>query len=233
MPTQLEALGNKEDMEQECEVMDPFQEVFDDDDLEEGHYPQPQCKQPTPQVGHPPKPPLDPGGRKATPVLLNLKVSRWQSLQVHERIIKHTLEATTQYAGYPQSEYLRKVVRSPFPTFNIPRQSESTATDTVYSGIPMIGSGETIARLFVGWNTMDSNVCGMKNEKQLCNMLQDVIQGWGAMDKLLSDWTQVKILEGVKEILCTMFISDRQLEPLHEHQNFVEQCYQTMKAATN
>ena len=101
--------------------------------------------------------------------------------------MKHTLAAMTQYVRYPQSQHLKKMFNSPFPACNVPRRSEATATDTVYSDTPAIGTGETMAQLFVGCETMVTDIYGMKTERQFVNTLQDVIRERGAMDKLLSD----------------------------------------------
>ena len=51
----------------------------------------------------------------------------------------------------------------------------------------MIEGGETMAQLFVGQDTMVTDVYGMKTEKQFVNTLQDVIQEQRAIDKLLSN----------------------------------------------
>ena len=73
----------------------------------------------------------------------------------------------------------------------------------------------------------------MKTKKQFMNMLQDMIRERGAMDKLLSDSTQVEVSERVKDILRALHISDWQSEPLHPHQNFAEWHYQRVKATAN
>ena len=111
---------------------------------------------------------------------------------------------------------------SPFPACNVPRRSEATATDTVYSDTPAIGTRETMAQLFVGHETMVTNIYGMKTERQFVNTLQDVICEWGAMDKLLSDQAQVEISEQVKDIHHAYHIRDWQSEPMQQHQNFAE-----------
>ena len=53
------------------------------------------------------------------------------------------------------------------------------------------------------------------------------------MDKLLSDRAQVGISEQVKDILCAYHIRDWQSEPMQQHQNFAESCYQTVKTSAN
>ena len=97
------------------------------------------------------------------------------------------MAATTQYARYPQSECLKKMFHSPFPTCNIPRRSKAVATDTVYSNTPAIGTREVMAQLFVRCDTMGTDIYGMKTGSQFVNTLQDVIREQGAMDKLLSN----------------------------------------------
>ena len=147
--------------------------------------------------------------------------------------MKCTLAATTQYTRYPQLQYLKKMFNSPFPACNVPRRSEATTTDTVYSDTPAIGTGETMAQLFVGRETMVTDIYGMKTERQFVNTLQDVIRERGAMDKLLSDRAQVEISERVKDILRAYHIGDWQSKPMQQHQNFAEHHYQTVKTSDN
>ena len=65
-----------------------------------------------------------------------------------------------------------------------------------------------MAQLFVGRETIVTNIYRMKTEGQFVNTLQDVICEWGAMDKLLSDRAQVEISEQVKDILCAYHIGN-------------------------
>ena len=53
------------------------------------------------------------------------------------------------------------------------------------------------------------------------------------MDQLLSDHAQVKILARVKEILGAYQIGNWQSEPYHQHQNFAENRYETVKRNDN
>ena len=53
------------------------------------------------------------------------------------------------------------------------------------------------------------------------------------MDKLISDRAQVEISGKVKDILQSLLIDDWQSEPHHQHQNFPERCYGTIKSRTN
>ena len=53
------------------------------------------------------------------------------------------------------------------------------------------------------------------------------------MNRLLSDRVQVEISNRVKEILSAYGISDWQSEPYHQHQNFAENRYETVKRNAN
>jgi hypothetical protein len=54
---------------------------------------------------------------------------------------------------------LKKHYKSPFPALNVHWRDEALATDTVYSDVPAVDSGVTIAPLFVG---LTSTVCDKK-----------------------------------------------------------------------
>jgi hypothetical protein len=84
------------------------------------------------------------------------------------------------------------------PLLRIP----STSTDT-----PAVDSEATSAQLFVGIETLLSDVYGMKTDKQFVNTLEDNIREWGAMSKLISDRAQVEISNKVTDILSALFIS--------------------------
>ena len=100
--------------------------------------------------GHPPEPPLDPGGGTGDGIKISAATPDYKRLGIFlldypEHIIKHTLSRTTQYARWLQSDNLKKMFRSPFPALNVTRRNEDVATDTVYADTPAIGGGETIA----------------------------------------------------------------------------------------
>jgi hypothetical protein len=73
-----------------------------------------------------------------------------------ENVVNQTFKNTTQYARMPMSTVLKKHFKSPFPALNVHRREESLATNTVYSDVPAVDSGVTIAQLFVG---LTSTVC--------------------------------------------------------------------------
>lgn len=89
--------------------------------------------------------------------------------------VKETLARTTQYAWMPMSTYLKRRFKSPYPALNVHRRNEPVATDTVYSDTPAISGGETYAQIFVGTESLVTDVEGMKTDKQFVNTLEDNI----------------------------------------------------------
>ena len=77
--------------------------------------------------------------------------------------------------------------RSPFPALNVHRRHEAVATDTVYSDVPAVDNGCTAAQLFIGRDSLVTDVYGVKTDKQFINTLEDNVRKRGAMDKLISD----------------------------------------------
>ena len=67
---------------------------------------------------------------------------------VKKHTIEKTFHKTTQWAVSSSRYPIRKHFKSRFPIFNIPRQSEEVATDTIFSDTPAIDSGDTMAQIF-------------------------------------------------------------------------------------
>jgi hypothetical protein len=132
----------------------------------------------------------------------------------------------------PNATILKKHYKSPFPALNVQRRDEPVTTDTVYSNTPAIDGGETCAQIFVGTETLLTDVYGMKTEKQFVNTLEDKICERGEMSQLLSDHAQVEISARVVGILCALHIGQWQSEPHQQHQYLCERRYQTLKTMT-
>ena len=147
--------------------------------------------------------------------------------------IKKTFAVTTQMARKQASTYLRKHYKSPNPALNVHRRNEGVATDTIYSDEPAIDDGARAAQLFVGCDSMVTDVYALHTEKQFVNTLEDNIRIRGAMDRLVSDRAQVEISNRVKDILRALFIRSWQSEPHRQHQNPAERRIQTVKRMTN
>ena len=140
--------------------------------------------------------------------------------------IKCTFELTTQLARMPSSEILHKHFRAPNPALNIPRRGEALATDTLYSDVPAIGNGSTLAQYHVGAKTAFKSAWSLKSTKQFINTLvytlEDEVNVHGAPEMLVSDSAQYKMSNRVKDCLRSLFTSNWQSEPTKQNQNLAE-----------
>ena len=148
-------------------------------------------------------------------------------------IIKKTFSETTQYAQLPFNTNLWKQYKSPNPALNVRQCNEPVATDMIQSNTPAIDGGETYVQIFVGMQTLITDVYGMKSPAQFPSTLSDNITKHGALTKLISDCAQVEISKCVQEILQTLYIASWQSEPHYQHQNPTECHYQDVKCLCN
>ena len=84
---------------------------------------------------------------------------------VNADTIKETFENSTQWAVTSTRFPMRKHFKSRFPAFNIPRRNEAVATDTRFSDT--MDSGITMAQIFVGKDSLVSDVYSMQSSKHL------------------------------------------------------------------
>ena len=82
---------------------------------------------------------------------------------------------------------MKKHLKSRNPALNVPRRHEAVAKETVYCDTPAIDSGVKMAQLFVGKESLVSDIYPMRSGKQFANTLEDNICRHGAMDKLIRD----------------------------------------------
>jgi hypothetical protein len=99
---------------------------------------------------------------------------------------------------------LKHAYKTPFPACNVRRWNEAVATDTVYAYVPAIDCGHTRAQIFVGRDSLVTDIVGMSTDKQFVNTLEDNIRYRGAMDKLISDRAQLEISNRAKDLLRAM-----------------------------
>ena len=97
------------------------------------------------------------------------------------------------------STLLKKWYKSHFPALNVHRRDELVAMDTIYSDTPAVDSGATISQVFVGVESLVTNVYVIKTDRQFINTLEDQIWTWGAPTKLISDWAQLEISNQVRK----------------------------------
>ncbi len=128
---------------------------------------------------------------------------------------------------------MKKHLKLRNPILDIPTRHEEVATDTIKSDTPAVDSGATLAQLFVGKQSLVSDVYELKSGHQFVNSLEDNIRQRGAMDMLISDSAKNEVSNKVQDILRTYNIRDWQSEPYHQNQNPAEWRYRTIKAWTN
>ena len=145
-------------------------------------------------------------------------------LHVSAEKVRHTFENTTRFAGNVVSGHnIQQTIKSPYPAYNVWRRNEPVATDTIYAEVPAVDTnGQMQAQLFIGRNTLVSDMYGMSTDKEFVNTLEDNIRKRGAMDTLVSDGAQVEISRRVKDILRALIIDDHQSKANYQHQNFSE-----------
>ena len=120
---------------------------------------------------------------------------------VNADTIRDTFKHTTQWGASVSTFPMRKHLKSRNPALNIPRRHEAVATDTVYSDTPAVDSGVKQAQLFVGKESLVSDIFPMRSGKQFINTLEDNIRRCGAMDKHISDSAKNEISHKVQDIL--------------------------------
>ena len=148
--------------------------------------------------------------------------------------IKDTFNVITRHGIAPHTQdYIKKHFKSRNPVFSIPRCSEAVATDTIFSDTPAVDGGPTMAQFFCGHDTFVCDVYGIKSTIQFINTLSDNIRKWGAMDTHTSDGGKYEIVNGVTDLLHSLFIQDYQNEPYHQDQNKAENCFGPAKCYTN
>ena len=148
--------------------------------------------------------------------------------------IKDTFNVTTRHGTAPNTQdYIKNHFKPRNPVSSIPRCSEDLATDTIFSDIPAVDDGSTMAQVFCGHDTLVCDAYGIKSTKQFINTLSDNIRKWGAMDTLISDGGNYDISKGVTDLLHSLFIQDYQSESYHQDQTKTETCFGPAKRCTN
>ena len=89
----------------------------------------------------------------------------------------------------------------------------------IFSDTPAIDSGVTMAQIFIGKDSLVSDVYPMHYSKQFVNTLEDNIRFRGAMSKLISDCAQAEISNEVKDVLRMYHSSSWHSGPYHQNQN--------------
>ena len=176
---------------------------------------------------------LEAHGRKVARVPRDYNKLRSKFCGMPVDIIERTFDCTTQFYQWLQIDNYRKHFRTRTPAANVKRRNEPVATDTFMSDTPAVDNGCKYAQIFVGRESLVTDIYPIPTDKAFVDALEDNIRKRGAMDKLISDRAKSEISNRVKDILRSYHISDYQSEPKHQHQNFAERRYQTVKKLTN
>ena len=88
----------------------------------------------------------------------------WVSVDTIRDTFKHTTHWGASISTFPMKRHLK----SRNPALNVPRRHEAVATDTVYSDSSAVDSGVKQAQLFVGKESLVSDIYpNMRSGKQL------------------------------------------------------------------
>ena len=115
----------------------------------------------------------------------------------------HVKSETPDYTNSPwgvrtETIPMRRHLKSRNPALNVPHRHEAVATDTVYSDTPAVDSGVKPAQLFVGKESLVSNIYPMRSDNHFVNTLEDNIHRHSALDKLISESAKNEISHMLK-----------------------------------
>ena len=144
----------------------------------------------------------------------------------------------TPLSTRPSGEFLLKPspcaghLKSMIPAINVPHRHEAVATDMVYSDTPAVDSGVQQAQLFVGKESLVSDIytCGLASNLPIL---------WKTIFTGTVPWTSSSVIQPkmrsdkVKDILRAYNINDWQSEPYHQNHNPGEWQYRTIKTWVN
>ena len=88
---------------------------------------------------------------------------------VNTDTIRGTFKHTTQWGVSIDTFPMRRHLKSRNPAFSVPCRHEAVATDTVYSDTPAVDSGVKQAKVFVGMESLVSDIYPMRSGKQFIN----------------------------------------------------------------
>ena len=98
---------------------------------------------------------------------------------------------------------------------------------------PAVDGGSTMTQCFFSHDTQVYHVYGIKNLMQFFNILSDNIHKFGAMETQITDGGKYEISKKVTNLLHTLFISQYESEPYHQHQNKSKNHYGAIQCYTN
>jgi hypothetical protein len=138
------------------------------------------------------------------------------------RIIKKTLEKTTQLAKMTIYYPMRRHIKSRFPHLNVKRINEVVSTDTMFANCRSIYDAFTCVQVFFGLTSHMINIYGMKNKSEFPEVYRDFIRQEGCPSALCRDNAREERSEEVMKIQRDLFVADQFPQPYHPQQNPVE-----------
>jgi hypothetical protein len=148
-------------------------------------------------------------------------------------IIKNPFENTIQYSRILTGTLLKRTFKSPNTALNVGRRNVAVACDIVYYDTPDINDSFVAAVIFVGIDSQVTYIYGIKTDNQFVNTLEENIIDRGAPHNLISDGSQVIIIDKIGDILRNLCIKIWQSEPYQQQKNPAERCYLTLKTVAN
>ena len=138
-----------------------------------------------------------------------------------KRVIKKTLENTTQMAKATINSPLRKHLKSRFLMLRHPRLNEVVATDTYFSDVKSI-EGYNCAQVFVGLTSRRITTIGMNTKGDFPEAYQDFMRRRGIPHTLRRDNAKEETSEEVQKLHRDYVVADEFTEPHSPWQNPAE-----------
>ena len=138
------------------------------------------------------------------------------------KVIKRTLERTTQMARMIIRSPLRRHIKSRLAFMRAKRLEETVSTDPMFANCRGLGYGYTGAQVFYGLKSHKIDVYGFRRKGEFPHIYRDFIKDQGAPSALRRDNAKEEQSEAVDEIHRELYIKDEFCEPYNPQQNPVE-----------
>ena len=138
------------------------------------------------------------------------------------KVIRKTLDVTTQNAKMILRTPLRRHIKSRLGFMQAKRLDETVSTDPMFANCKSLGSGYTGAQVFYGLKSTQIDVYGFHRKGEFPHIYRDFIREQGAPSALRRDNAKEEHSAAVDEIHRELLIKDQFCEPYHPQQNTVE-----------
>jgi len=142
----------------------------------------------------------------------------WRPLKV----VKKTLEHTTQYAKHSIRHPLQRHFKARNPFANVHRLNEAVSTDTIFANCASIFHRFSGLQVYWGLKSHKIDVYGIKSKGDFPATYRDFIREQGAPSILRRDNAREEASEEVTELNRTHIVKDQFSEPYNQQQNPVE-----------